>query len=63
MDIDRPPTRSVSFDEALSNAVRLAQLAEEGDSDPGSRQATAQLATAWGMIAQALASKYAPPPA
>jgi hypothetical protein len=60
VDKDPSPTRSVSFDEALSNAVRLAQLAEEDDSDPGRRQATAQLATAWGTIAQALASKYAP---
>jgi hypothetical protein len=58
MDKDPPPTRSVSFEEALGNAIRLAQQAEEDDGDAGSRQATAQLATAWGMIAQALATKY-----
>jgi hypothetical protein len=61
MDNDPSRTQSVSFDKALSNAVRLAQLAEEADSDPGRRQATAQLAAAWGTIAQALASKYAAP--
>jgi hypothetical protein len=61
MDKDPSPTRSVSFEEALSNAIRLAQLAGEDDSDAGRRQATAQLATAWGTIAQALATKYAAP--
>jgi hypothetical protein len=61
MDKDPSPPRSVSFDEALSNAVRLALLAEGDDGDPGRRQVTAQLATAWGTIAQAVASKYAGP--
>jgi hypothetical protein len=61
MDKDQSPIRSASFEEALSNAIRLAELAEEDDSDAGRRQATAQLATAWGTIAQALASKYAVP--
>jgi hypothetical protein len=58
MDKNPPPARSVSFDEALGNAVRLAELAEEDHGDTGRRHATAQLATAWGTIAQALASKY-----
>ena len=61
MDKDPPPTRSVSFEEALSNAIRLAQRAEEDDGDPATRQATGQLATAWATIAQALATKYAAP--
>jgi hypothetical protein len=62
MDNDPSPTQNVTFDTALSNAVRLAQLAEDADNDPGRRQATAQLAIAWGTIAQALAGKYATPP-
>jgi hypothetical protein len=62
MDNDPPHTQDLSFDTALSNAARLAQLAEDADNDPGRRQATAQLAIAWGTIAQAPASKYATPP-
>jgi hypothetical protein len=62
MDSNRSPTQVLTFDEALSHAVRLALLAEEAGSEPERRLATAQLATAWGTIAQALASKYAVPP-
>jgi hypothetical protein len=47
MDHDPSPTQDVSFDTALSNAVRLARLTEDADNDPGRRQATAQLAIAW----------------
>jgi hypothetical protein len=54
MDNDPSPTQSVNFDEALSNAVRLAQLAEEADSDPGRRQATRRLAVAFDELAMAI---------
>lgn len=63
MDHDPSSAQDVSFDTALSNAVRLARLAEDSGDDPRRRQATAQLAIAWATIAQAVATKYATPPA
>ena len=63
MDHDPSSAHNVSFDTALSNAVRLARLAEDADNDPGRRRATAQLAIAWATIAEALATKYAAPSA
>jgi hypothetical protein len=51
--------RSVSFEEALSNAIRLAERASDSGVSDASREQAARLATAWGTIAHAVATKYA----